>query len=495
MSDMILAIDQGTTSSRAIVFDRAGQLQAVAQQEFTQHFPHDGWVEHDANEIWATTLDVCRQVLRQVGVGNIAAIGITNQRETCLFWDRDTGEPLGHAIVWQDRRGAELCNSLRDAGHDAIITAKTGLRLDSYFSATKAKWLLDNHADAREKAKTGKLLFGTIDSFLVWKLTGGQTHATDPTNACRTMLYNIYDQTWDDELLDLFDIPQACLPKVRDSADDFGQTDAEHFDTSLSIHAVIGDQQAALVGQSCFDKGTIKSTYGTGCFVLMNTGESPAASQHGLLTSIGYRVHGDTCYVLEGSIFNAGTSIQWLRDELDFLQDAGDSEAMARSSNPNSSVHFVPAFTGLGAPHWDPHARGAIFGLTRDTRPADIVRAALESVCYQTQDLLQAMQSDTGIAPQLLRVDGGMTDNDWTMQYLSDITGIHVERPKITETTALGAALLAAYKIGWFKSLADAATLWTLDRKFSSVIQQAEREDLMRRWNEAVKRTLSTFQP
>jgi len=493
MNDLILAIDQGTTSSRAIAFDRKGEIQALAQQEFTQHFPQDGWVEHDADEIWATTLKACRDVIAQTGENRIAAIGITNQRETCLFWDADSGEPLDRAIVWQDRRGAGLCESLREAGYEPNIMETTGLRLDSYFSATKAKWLLDNHTDARSKAASGKLLFGTIDCFLIWKLTGGRQHATDPTNACRTMLYNIHDQDWDDGLLDLFVIPKACLPSVCDNADDFGVTDPGHFQTAIPIRAVAGDQQAALVGQSCFQEGTIKSTYGTGCFVLMNTGSTAAKSKHGLLTSIGYRLEGKTTYVLEGSIFNAGTSIQWLRDELDFLSDANESEAMARSANPQSAVHFVPAFTGLGAPHWDPHARGAIFGLTRDTRPADIVKAALESVCYQTQDLLGAMCAETDITPQLLRVDGGMTKNDWVMQYLADITGIDVERPKIIETTALGVAVLAGYKTGWFKDLDEIDTVWQLDHKFSSALGQNDRKTLMEGWNQAVKRTLSTF--
>ena len=334
-------------------------------------------------------------------------------------------------------------------------------------------------------------MFGTIDSFLIWKLTGGQRHATDPTNACRTMLFNIHDQDWDDELLKLFAIPRACLPSVCDSADDFGMTDESHFQAAIPIRAVAGDQQAALVGQSCFQSGEIKSTYGTGCFVLMNTGGTPAKSKHGLLTSIGYRLNGQTAYVLEGSIFNAGTGIQWLRDQLAFLDDAGESEAMAKSANPESAVRFVPAFTGLGAPHWDPHARGAIFGLTRDTQPADIVKAALESVCYQTQDLLVAMHSDTDIAPQVLRVDGGMTLNGWVMQKLADVTGIDVERPEVTETTALGAAVLAGCRLGWFKDLYEAAALWRLDRKFSSAIDQPARDALMKKWSDAVQRTLT----
>jgi len=495
MNDLILAIDQGTTSSRAIAFNQTGDIQTLAQQEFTQHFPQDGWVEHDADEIWATTLEACRKVIAQAGKGSIAAIGITNQRETCLFWDAESGAPLDRAIVWQDRRGAGLCEELRAAGHEDEIAEKTGLRLDSYFSATKAKWLLDNHAGAREKAASGKLLFGTIDSFLIWKLTGGKRHVTDPTNACRTMLFNIHDQDWDDALLDLFAIPRACLPVVCDNADDFGDTDPGHFQIEIPIRAVAGDQQAALIGQSCFQKGSIKSTYGTGCFVLMNTGPNAAQSRHGLLTSIGYRLDGQTTYVLEGSIFNAGTSIQWLRDELDFLKDAAESEAMARAANPESSVQFVPAFTGLGAPHWDPHARGAIFGLTRDTRPADIVRAALESVCYQTQDLLEAMRSDTNIAPQLLRVDGGMTKNDWVMQYLSDITGVDVERPKVVETTALGVAALAGYQTGWFTDFYDIGSVWQLDQKFSSAIGESDRQAFMKGWKQAVRRTLSEPKP
>ena len=492
MTQNILAIDQGTTSSRAIAFDTAGTIVAMAQKEFRQIFPQGGWVEHDPKEIWDTTLSVCQEVISDCGgAQSFLGIGITNQRETCLFWDRKTGASLGPAIVWQDRRGADLCTTLKERGHSETITAKTGLLLDSYFSATKAKWILDQTPDARGKAAAGELLFGTIDSYLIWQLTGGKTHATDPTNACRTMLYNIHDKCWDEELLELFDIPPACLPEVKDTADDFGITSKEVFGADLPVLAAIGDQQGALVGQACFQSGDIKSTYGTGCFLLMNTGDTAPRSQSNLLTSIGYRLKGQTTYVLEGSIFNAGTAVQWLRDEVGLIAHAAETEVLAKTAK-ESSVYFVPAFTGLGAPYWDPHARGAILGLTRDTNKADIVRAGLESVCFQTQDLMAAMVQDTQIRPHVLRVDGGMTANNWLLQVLSDITQVPVERPKVTETTALGAALLAALKAGVFSDLGQAQSAWTLDQNFSPSLAKDKRDERMAGWHDAVKRTLSS---
>ena len=491
MTQNILAIDQGTTSSRAIAFDTTGTIVAVAQEEFRQIFPQDGWVEHDPNEIWQTTLSVCQDVISKCGgPQSFLGIGITNQRETCLFWDRKTGQALGNAIVWQDRRGAALCNTLKKQGHADTITSKTGLLLDSYFSATKAKWILDQSLGARDKAAAGDLLFGTIDTYLMWQLTGGKTHATDPTNACRTMLYNIHDKCWDEELLDLFDIPSTCLPQVKETADDFGMTSQDVFGTELPVLAAIGDQQSALVGQACFQTGDIKSTYGTGCFLLMNTGNTAPHSQSNLLTSIGYRLGGETTYVLEGSIFNAGTAVQWLRDQMGLIAHAAETEVLARTAN-GPGVYFVPGFTGLGAPYWDPHARGAILGLTRDTNKADIVRAALESVCFQTEDLMAAMSKDTHITPHVLRVDGGMTANDWLLQTLSDITQVPVERPKITETTALGAALLAALKADVFSDLHEAQSAWTLDQKFAPSLPKSERDERMAGWHQAVKRTLS----
>ncbi len=491
MAAYLLAIDQGTTSSRAIVFDDKGCIVSQAQLEFAQHFPRDGWVEHDADEIWATTLTVCRDAIAEAGgVAAIAGIGITNQRETCLFWDRESGAPLGPAIVWQDRRGADLCRELAAAGEGETITAKTGLVLDSYFSATKAKWLLDHDPDLKSKAAQGAALFGTIETFLIWRLTGGKVHATDPTNACRTMLYNTYDMCWDTDLLSLFGIPASAMPEVKESADDFGVTDAALFGDTIPICAAIGDQQSALVGQACFQKGSIKSTYGTGCFLLMNTGADAARSTHGLLTSVGYRVKGETSYVLEGSIFNAGTTIQWLRDNLKLFSHARETETMAQVYDNNRGVYFVPAFTGLGAPHWDPDARGAILGLTRDTMPEDIVRAALEAVCFQTHDLMQAMVKDTHIDAAVLRVDGGMAVNDWLLQFLADTTRLNVERPCVTETTALGCVLLAAYQLGMFASLEDAASLWCQDRIFTPQANEAEMATLHDGWEDAVRRVL-----
>ena len=492
-ADAILAIDQGTTSTRAMLFDRAGAVLAAAQEVLPQIFPRDGWVEHDPEEIWRATVAVCRAVIEQLG-GPPAAVGITNQRETTVLWDRKTGEPIHNAIVWQDRRGAALCRKLKDQGHEPMVQGRTGLPLDSYFSATKIAWLLDEVPDARARAERGELAFGTIDSFLLWRLTGGQVHATDATNAARTLLYDIHEGRWDPELLDLFGVPEALLPDVRDSAADFGLCEADLFGASVPIAGIAGDQQAAAFGQACFDPGMIKSTYGTGCFVLMNTGATAHEPANDLLTTIAYRLKGETRYAVEGSIFNAGTTVQWLRDNLGLLDDAAETGALAAGLDGNHGVYFVPAFTGLGAPHWDPDARGAILGLTRDTGAGHIVRAGLEAVCYQTRDLLDAMAAvaaneDGGAA--LLRVDGGMAANDWLMQFLADMTGAAVERPTVTETTALGAAYLAGLQAGLFDSVEDIAGQWVLGRRFEPAMAEKERARLYDGWRRAVERVRS----
>ena len=484
----LLAIDQGTTSSRAIVFAQSGQILATAQQEFQQFYPADGWVEHDPEEIWRTTRQVCEQVL-QDHIDNIAAIGITNQRETVVLWDRSTGEAVHKAIVWQDRRTADYCAQLKQAGHEATIAAKTGLLLDPYFSASKLAWLLDNVEGMRARAERGELAFGTIDSFLLWRLTGGKVHATDATNASRTALFNIHEQDWDDELLSLFNIPRVMLPEVKDCAADFGI--CELFDKPLPIAGVAGDQQAALVGQACFQPGMMKSTYGTGCFAILHTGDKPVTSTNRLLTTVGYRLNGQTSYALEGSIFIAGAAVQWLRDGLGIIESAAETEALANGVKSNKGVYLVPAFTGLGAPYWDPHARGALFGMTRDTGPAELVRAALESVCYQTDDLLQAMIRDGAVAPSALRVDGGMVANNWLCQCLTDLTGVSVERPVIIETTALGAAYLAGLQVGLFASLDDLASRWQRDKVCQPELDESVRQNLLDAWQRAVTATRS----
>ncbi|MEW9900519.1 glycerol kinase GlpK [Chitinivorax sp. PXF-14] len=492
MSDLLLAIDQGTTSSRAIVFDRAGQAVSRAQEELTQHFPSEGWVEHDPEEIWADTLAVCRAALSQHGVtpARIAAIGITNQRETTIVWDRATGKPIHHAIVWQDRRTAPFCQAHHSKERETWLAGKTGLLLDPYFSATKIRWLLDNVAGARERAERGELAFGTVDSFLLWRLTGGRVHATDATNAARTLLFNIHTQQWDEELLDFFGVPRSLLPDVRDCAADFGHTDEALFGTRIPIRGMAGDQQAATVGQACFEPGMIKSTYGTGCFMVLNTGDKAVASQNRLLTTVAYRLNGKPTYALEGSIFIAGAAVQWLRDALKLVKHAGETEELARQVQTTGGVYLVPAFTGLGAPYWDPLARGAIVGLTRDSGIAHIVRAALESVCYQTRDLLEAMHAD-GVSPTSLRVDGGMVVNELVMQFLADILAVPVERPKVTETTALGAAYLAGLGIGMYQSLDELTHMWQLDRAFAPEAEESRREALYRGWLDAVSRTRS----
>jgi glycerol kinase len=492
----LLAIDQGTTSTRAMAFDLDGAPLAAEQQEFAQHYPRDGWVEHDPEEIWTKTLAVTRAVLQRLGKPP-AAIGITNQRETAVLWDRKTGKPVHNAIVWQDRRGAEHCRRLIAAGHDKAIRAKTGLVVDSYFSATKLAWLLANVPGARERAKRGELAFGTIDTFLLWRLTGGKVHATDASNASRTMLYDIARQEWSDELLALFEVPRAILPDVRDSAGAFGAADPALLGAAIPIAGIAGDQQAATFGQACFAPGAVKSTYGTGAFIVMNAGARMPSPAEGLLATVAWRLGGKTTYAVEGAIFNAGTAIKWLRDELRIIGAADESEALAKGLPGNRGVYFVPAFTGLGAPHWDPDARGAIFGLQRDTGRAEIVRAALESACYQTRDLVDSMRSidamrGGGDGGQVLRVDGGMVANDWMLQFLADILGAPVERPRVPETTALGAAFLAGLGAGLYRSLDEVAAAWQRDRRFDPKIPAAERDKLVARWRALVARVRET---
>jgi glycerol kinase len=491
----ILAIDQGTTSTRAVMFNGAGEPIAVSQRPLQQHYPADGWVEHDAEDIWQAALACCRDVIAATGgVDGIKAIGITNQRETTVIWNRKTGQPVMRAIVWQDRRGAALCAALRDAGHEGVIQNKTGLLIDSYFSATKIQWVLDNVAGARASAEKGELAFGTIDTFLLWRLTGGRVHATDATNASRTMLYDIHAGRWDPQLLALFAVPEKMLPEVRDTAGDFGASDAVHFGRAIPITALVGDQQGALVGQACFTPGMIKSTYGTGCFVLVNTGRQALPSRNRLLTTIGYRLKGETTYALEGSIFNAGTVVQWLRDTARMIGSAAESESLAATldaAGGTGKVYFVPAFTGLGAPHWNPHARGAIFGITRDSGIPQIVRAGLESVCYQTHDLLTALRQDGIAAPRALRVDGGMIANTWLLQFLADITQIPVERPIHAETTVRGAAFLAGLGAGVFGSLDEITAAWHSDFRAAPRMADAQRRVLLDGWQDAVRRVMS----
>jgi glycerol kinase len=493
MADYLLAIDQGTTSSRAILFDRAGATVATAQREFDQHFPHDGWVEHDPEAIWESVLATCREVIDRAGahLSDIAGVGITNQRETTLLWDRATGQPLYNAIVWQDRRTAETCQRLRDAGHAERLQASTGLLIDPYFSATKLGWLLDNVEGARQRAERGELAFGTIDTFLIWRLTGGRVHATDATNASRTALFDIHAQRWDPDLLALFGIPASLLPEVKDSSDDFGVVDPRWLGAELPIAGVAGDQQAALVGQACFTPGMGKSTYGTGCFMIVNTGAVAETSRNRLLTTVGYRLDGKPTYAMEGSIFVAGATVQWLRDGLRLFADAAETEALARETRDGHSVYLVPAFTGLGAPHWDPRARGAILGLTRDTGIAEIVAAGLQAVCYQTRDLQACMLDDMAASPGALRVDGGMVSNNWVMQFLADMLGVQVDRPTVLETTALGAAYLAGLRLGWYRDLDEIARLWQCERSFTPAMSEHERERLYGGWLEAVERVKS----
>ena len=491
----ILAIDQGTTSSRAILFDAQMRVVATAQEEFAQHFPQSGWVEHDPSDIWSTVASTCRGVIEKAGLTaqDIVAIGITTQRETTLVWDVETGQPVYNAIVWQDRRTASRCEALKAEGFEAEVNEKTGLLLDPYFSGTKVQWILDHVDGARAKAKAGGLRFGTVDCFLIWKLTGGAVHATDATNAARTMLYNIKRGEWDQSICDRLDIPLQMLPEVRDCAASYGTTRADLFGRELPILGVAGDQQAATIGQACFDPGMLKSTYGTGCFALLNTGATPVTSQHRLLTTIAYQFDGKPTYALEGSIFIAGAVVQWLRDGLKLIRDAKETQPLAEAADPGQELYMVPAFTGLGAPHWDPHARGAIFGLTRNSGPAEFARAALESVGFQTLDLLEAMEADwQGMGEaNVLRVDGGMSASDWSMQFLADIIAAPVDRPAVLETTALGAAWLAGMQAGVYPDQAGFPANWALDRRFEPQMDPETRKRRVAGWKDAVARTLS----
>jgi glycerol kinase len=496
MASHILAIDQGTTSSRAIVFGADMVPLISAQKEFKQHFPRSGWVEHDPEEIFESVVWCIKEALAKakLAASDIAAIGITNQRETTIVWDRETGESPHNAIVWQDRRTGPICDALREAGHEELFSSKTGLLLDPYFAGTKIKWLLDNVEGARAKAQAGELLFGTVDSYLIWRLTGGKAHVTDATNASRTLLYNIGDNVWDSELCRLMDVPERMLPAVLDCADDFGSTAPELFGDAIPICGVAGDQQAAVIGQACFAPGMIKATYGTGCFALINTGKEFVASQNRLLTTIAYRLKGETHYALEGSIFIAGAAVQWLRDGIKIIDNAEQSGTLAAQADDHQDVYLVPAFVGLGAPWWDPDARGAIFGITRGTGPAEFARAALESVCFQTYDLLEAMHKDwqsAGAGGTVLRVDGGMVASDWTMQRLADILDAPVDRPTNLETTALGAAWLAGSHAGIWPDAEGFSKAWARDRQFQPAMEGNERQRRIAGWRDALQRTLS----
>jgi glycerol kinase len=494
MTGYILAIDQGTTSSRAIVINELQQIVGMGKMEFTQHFPASGWVEHVPEEIWATCLWSMKTALKKAGVtaADIAAIGITNQRETTVVWDRATGKAIHNAIVWQDRRTSKACERLKRSGAEKLVARKTGLLLDPYFSATKIGWLLDNVPGARKRAENGELAFGTVESWLIWRLTGGRSHTTDASNACRTLLYNIETGDWDDELLRLFRVPRAILPEIRDNADDFGTSDKSVLGAAIAIRGAAGDQQAATIGQACFQPGMMKSTYGTGCFALLNTGTDMVRSRNRLLTTVAYRLDGQTTYALEGAIFMAGASVQWLRDKLRLFKDASETGALAKASDAASDVYLVPAFVGLGAPWWDAEARGAIYGLTRNTGPSDLTRAALESVAYQTQDLLAAMRKDwKGARDTVLRVDGGMVASDWTMQFLSDILDVPVDRPTILETTALGAAWLAGWKAGVWPDMKGFSKRWSLDRQFNPSMDPRLRKKKLKGWHDAIARTLT----
>ena len=488
----IISIDQGTTSSRAMAFTPDGRVLTSSQSEFPQIYPHDGWVEHDPEAIWDTVRSTLRDVYKAVKADGyaIAGIGITNQRETTLVWDRESGKCIYNAIVWQDRRTAETCRNLKTEYGEQVIAEKTGLLFDPYFSASKVAWILDHDKTARDRAEHGALAFGTVDCFLIWRLTGGKVHATDATNASRTSLFNIRTQDWDKELLDIFDVPPAILPDVRDSASDYGCLDPEILGEELPILGVAGDQQAAAIGQGCFNPGQVKSTYGTGCFVILNTGTDCLSSKNRLLSTVCYRLNGQTTYALEGSIFIAGAAVQWLRDELKIIEAALETAALAKQAESRKPIYLVPAFTGLGAPYWDPDARGAIFGLTRDTNRADLVRATLESVCYQTHDLLQAMAAD-GVPPKRLRVDGGMVQNDWFAQRLSDIVDLPIDRPTVMETTALGAAYLAGLQAGLYDSLEDISSNWQRDAFFTPDFDTDVRREGLAAWKMAVSKVLS----
>lgn len=497
MPSFVLAIDQGTTSSRAIVFRGDISIAAIAQQEFPQHFPASGWVEHEPDDIWNSTLKVCREAMQKAGVSakDIAAIGITNQRETTVVWDRATGRAIHRAIVWQDRRTADFCTKLKGAGHEPEISAKTGLIIDPYFSGTKVAWILDHVPGARARAERGELAFGTVDCYLLWRLTGGKVHATDATNASRTLLYDIHTNDWDGALCKLLGVPRAMLPEVRDSAAHFGDSEPDLFGGAIAVRGIAGDQQAATIGQACFTPGMMKSTYGTGCFALLNTGTTAVASKNKLLTTIAYRLNGVTTYALEGSIFVAGSAVQWLRDGLGLIKQASESGPLAEKSDPAQSVYLVPAFVGMGAPYWNPNVRGALFGLTRASGAAEFAHAALESVCYQTYDLWAAMRADwpeADAASAVLRVDGGMTASDWTMQRLADLLDAPVDRPTISETTALGAAYLAGLSAGIYPEPSKFADNWRLERRFRPAMSQPTRARKLAGWARAVKGVLAS---
>ncbi|MDX1405572.1 MAG: glycerol kinase GlpK [Woeseiaceae bacterium] len=486
-ADKLIAIDQGTSSSRTIIFEQDANAVASAQQEFPQEYPQPGWVEHDPEAIWSSVLEVTNKALSGCDTGHIAGLGITNQRETTLIWDRKTGECVYRAIVWQDRRTAEYCRALKDQGYETAVQEKTGLRLDPYFSGTKVAWILDNVSGVRKRAQNGELAFGTIDCFLLWRLTGGKVHATDASNASRTLLFNIHTQAWDTELLELFDIPASLLPEVMDCCADFGVTDSSVIGAAIPIRGIAGDQQAALIGQAGFTPGATKSTYGTGCFVIANTGETPVQSKNNLLTTVAYRLDGITTYGIEGSIFVAGSAIQWLRDELGIIEAAPDTGPIANRTGIVEHVHVVPAFAGLGAPYWDPNARGAILGLSRDSGIDEIVTATLQAVAYQTRDLIDAMSED-GMTSSVIRVDGGMVANDWFLQFLADIVNVNVERPVNVESTVLGAAFLAGLGSGVYESLDAIARLWASDRVFVPHMADEKRRALYAGWQDAVAR-------
>ena len=497
MSSHVLAIDQGTTSSRAILFRADISIAAMSQREFPQHFPASGWVEHEPDDIWHSTLETCREAMQKAGVtaADIAAIGITNQRETTVVWDRATGRAVHRAIVWQDRRTAEICARLQAQGLEPDIASRTGLIIDPYFSGTKVAWILDHVPGARARAERGELLFGTIDSYLLWRLTGGKVHATDATNASRTLLFNIHDGVWDETLLRILNVPSAMLPQVRDSSAHFGDSAAELFGGSIAVRGIAGDQQAATIGQACFSPGMMKSTYGTGCFALLNTGPTAVASNNKLLTTIAYQLNGQRTYALEGSIFVAGSAVQWLRDGLKIIANAAETGPLADRSDPAQSVYLVPAFVGLGAPYWNPRVRGGLFGLTRNTGPAELAHAALESVCYQTHDLWAAMRADwpgASSANAVLRVDGGMAVSDWTMQRLADLLDAPVDRPVIQETTALGAAYLAGLSAGLYPEPARFADTWRLERRFKPNMSAATRTRKLKGWAAAVRGVLAS---
>ena len=492
MKKFIISIDQGTTSSRVILFNTKGRIEFVSQYEFKQYFPNNGWVEHNPNEIWSTTLKALKNVINRANKirGHIISIGITNQRETTILWNKKTGKPIYNAIVWQDRRTQEYCKKLKNKKYENDFRKKTGLFIDPYFSATKVRWILDNVKESKKLLKSNNLLFGTVDTFLIWKLTKGKQHLTEATNASRTMLFNINNNKWDHEILKKLNIPKSILPEVKNSADDFGKTDKKIIGKEIPISAVLGDQQAAAVGQTCFEKGSIKSTYGTGAFVIMNTGSKKINSKNKLLTTICYRLNNKTTYALEGSIFIAGAGIQWLRDKMKLIKKAPETEKIARSSNINDGVYVVPAFSGMGAPYWRPDARGLITGLTRDSNWQSLVRATVESVAYQSYDLFNAMNKD-GLKPRIVKIDGGMIANNWFSQFLSDTINLKVIRPKVLETTALGVALFAGYQVGEFKSLNQIKKIWQKDKAFSPKIKNSLRNQLLQGWKLAIRKTLA----